>query len=106
MGPTDGRPSRGVARPGPVAGGHDQPDFAVRGLPVVRPELLVAEGRLLDAVSGGTTPPGATTELTGRLGVPAADLYAAIGELVGVGWLALDVDPDGRLTVRWAEDGR
>ena len=61
----------------------------------------MAEGRLVDAVADGTVLSGTAEALAERLGVNTADLRAAVGGLAEAGWIAVESDPNGRLSVRW-----
>lgn len=70
----------------------------------VDPDLLVAQGRILDAVGGGGALHGPAEGMARELGVSVANLTAALGELTELGWLALETNAAGEHTVRWAAE--
>lgn len=72
-----------------------------RPRPSVPGTVLVAQGRLLDAVADGAVLCGTTDELAGRLDVSIAAFRAALRELAAARWIVAQTQPDGRLTVRW-----
>ena len=76
-----------------------------RPRPSVPGTVLVAQGRLLDAVADGVADGavlcGTTDELAGRLDVSIAAFRAALRELAAARWIVAQTQPDGRLTVRW-----
>ena len=72
-----------------------------RPRPSVPGTVLVAQGRLLDAVADGAVLCGTTDELAGRLDVSIAAFRAALRELAAARWIVAQTEPDGRLTVRW-----
>ena len=57
------------------------PELFAASLEPGDPAILVAEGRLLDAVADGTVLRGTAAELAARLGVGAAAVRAALAEL-------------------------
>ena len=63
--------------------------------------VLIAQGRLVDAVAGGAVLCGSTDELAGQLDVSAAAFRAALKTLIAARWIVAQTQPDGRLTVRW-----
>jgi hypothetical protein len=71
-----------------------------------RPGVLVAQGRVLEAVADGAELRGTPVRLARRLGVGAADLGAAVREAAGAGWLAVERGPGRHLAVRWADEPR
>ena len=71
-----------------------------------RPGVLVAQGRVLEAVADGGELRGMPARLAHQLGVGPADLAAAIREAEGVGWLAVERGPGRQLAVRWADEPR
>ena len=64
------------------------------------PDLLLAEGRVLEAVASGTVLHGTPEELARQLGVRPDDLRIALHELQRVSWIVAHVQPTGRLAVR------
>lgn len=64
------------------------------------PNLLLTEGRVLEAVASGSVLLGTPDELAGQLGVRTRDLRIALRELQWVGWIVVHVQPAERLTVR------
>ena len=80
------------------------PEVFVPRLPAVQPAAVVAQGRVLDAVAGGDVLCGSSDEIARRLDLGAADLSEAIRELMAIGWLAREIGPDGRSSVRWADN--
>ena len=64
------------------------------------PNLLLVEGRVLEAVASGSVLLGTPDELAGQLGVRTGDLRIALRELQWVGWIVVHVQPAERLTVR------
>jgi hypothetical protein len=75
-------------------------------LPDAAAGVLVAQGRVLEAVADGAELRGTPVRLARRLGVGAADLAAAVREAEGVGWLAVERGPGRHLAVRWADEPR
>ena len=71
-----------------------------------RPGVLVAQGRVLEAVADGAELRGTPVRLARRFGVGAADLGAAVREAAGAGWLAVERGPGRHLAVRWAGEPR
>jgi hypothetical protein len=64
---------------------------------------VVTQARVFEAVIGSGVVSGTLVELTRQLGVAAGDLLDGLDELVRVGWVALDVDPERRFTIRLAD---
>jgi DNA-binding MarR family transcriptional regulator len=64
------------------------------------PGLVLAQGRVFEAVAGGLVLSGTAEALARRLGVRTGNLRAAVRELRAIGWIAVRAHPDGRLTVR------
>ena len=65
------------------------------------PELVLAEARLVNVVAGGVVLSGTAEELADRLGVSTRAMAAAVRELAEAGWIVVETDPHGRLSVRW-----
>jgi DNA-binding transcriptional regulator PaaX len=63
-------------------------------------ELVSLQGRILDAVAGGVVLLGSLSEVADRVGASAEQLREALRELRGVGWIAVQLQPGGRLVVR------
>ena len=74
--------------------------------PAVEPGLVLVQARLVDALVGGAELCGTMDDLAAKLGVKPHDLAAAAEELEAVGWLAVTLDADGTVTLRWADDAR
>ena len=64
------------------------------------PDLLLAEGRVLEAVASGSVLLGTPEELARQLGVRTDNLRIALHELQRVSWIVVHVQPTGRLSVR------
>ncbi len=64
------------------------------------PDLLLAEGRVLETVASGSILLGTPEELARQLGVRLGDLRIALRELQWVGWIVVHVQAAGRLIVR------
>jgi len=64
------------------------------------PDLLLAEGRVLEAVASGSVLLGTPEELARQLGVRSDNLRIALHELQRVSWIVVHVQPAGRLAVR------
>lgn len=64
------------------------------------PDLLLAEGRVLEAVASEAVLLGTLEELARHLGVRTGDLRIALRELQWVGWIVVHVQAAGRLAVR------
>ena len=63
--------------------------------------LVLAEGRIADAVVRDLVMLGTAGELARRLGVSTRAFRMALRELTQAGWVVVDEGPGGRLTVRW-----
>ena len=63
--------------------------------------MLIAQGRLVDAIADGAVLRGSTDELAERLDVSDGALRAALKELAAAQWIVAQTELDGRLTVRW-----
>ena len=68
--------------------------------PVGTPALLLAEGRILEAVASEPVLLGTLPELARQLDLRTADLAMALRELQWVSWVVAHVQADGRLAVR------
>lgn len=66
---------------------------------------LVAEGRVLDAVTGQELR-GTLDELAERLEISYDDLRVAIDELAAIGWITVDLLPEGYIVLGLPEDLR
>ena len=64
------------------------------------PDLLLAEGRILEAVASGAVLLGTLDELARQLGVRTDDLRIALRELQWVNWIVVHVQAAGRLAIR------
>ena len=64
------------------------------------PNLLLAEGRILEAVASESVLLGTPEELARQLGVRADDFRIALRELQRVSWIVAHLQPAGRLAVR------
>ena len=62
--------------------------------------LILAQGRIVDAVADGVVLVGTADELAGQLLLGVAEFWVAVEELAGVGWLVVTPAPGGRLRVR------
>ena len=82
------------------------PEVFIPRLAPVEAGPLVAQGRVLDALAGGTVLRGSLRRMARNLGVRAADLTAAVRELTAIGWVARGTGTDGCPTIRWADDAR
>ncbi len=80
------------------------PELFAPRLPEIEPGPIVAQGRLVDAIADGSVLRGTVHELAADLGVMAADLLEAVDELMAVGWLMLETDPNDALVLRWADE--
>lgn len=69
--------------------------------PPVLPEIVQAEGRLVEVVVSGATLVGTAEELAGKLSVHPTVLGEALGELADAGWIFVAFEQDGRLRVGW-----
>lgn len=63
-------------------------------------ELVSLQGRILDAVAGGMVLLGSLSEVADRVGTSVERLREALHELRDVGWIAVQLQPGGRLVVR------
>jgi hypothetical protein len=77
------------------------PDFSVQ-IPL---GPIIAEGRVLDAVAGGDLC-GTLDDIADALGITYSDLRSALDELVGIGWVTLDLHAEGRILLSLPEDAR
>ena len=63
--------------------------------------VILAQGRIVDAVAAGLVIAGSAAELARHFGMSARTFRRALRELVAVGWVVVNEGPAGRLTVRW-----
>src|SRR5215208_4361927 len=61
-----------------------------------------AEGRIVEAVADGTALVGTLDRLARRFDLAPEDLRGCLRQLVRVGWVAVQAEPFGRLTIRLA----
>ncbi|MGE3267330.1 MAG: hypothetical protein AB7P40_01190 [Chloroflexota bacterium] len=80
---------------------NSSPDFPVQ-IPL---GPIIAEGRILDAVVGNDLS-GTLDEIADDLGISYSDLRTAIDELVGIGWLTLELHAEGLIVLSLPEDAR
>jgi hypothetical protein len=66
---------------------------------------IIAEGRVLDAVAGDDLC-GTLDDIADALGISYSDLRCALDELVGIGWVTLDLHSEGRIVLSLPEDAR
>jgi DNA-binding FadR family transcriptional regulator len=64
--------------------------------------LILAQGRIVDAVAADLVITGSADELARRLGVCVPTFRMALRELVAIGWIVVKEGPGGGLTVRWS----
>jgi DNA-binding IclR family transcriptional regulator len=63
-------------------------------------EMCAAEGLILEMVAEGEPIDTNLEGLARAVGLPPEDLRACLHELVGVGWIVVDAEPDGRVRIR------
>ncbi len=80
---------------------NTSPDFSVQ-IPL---GPVIAEGRVLDAVAGSDLC-GTLDDIADALGITYNDLRTALDELVGIGWVTLDLHTEGRILLSLPEDAR
>jgi DNA-binding IclR family transcriptional regulator len=61
---------------------------------------VAVQGRLLELVAEGAALDGTPAGLARRLGVAPGALQPCLAELARVGWVAVEVDGEGRLSIR------
>ncbi len=62
--------------------------------------VYIGQGRILEMVATGAVYDGTLHDLSRDVGLPSATLRACLRELVQVGWVAVQTQPFGRLTIR------
>jgi hypothetical protein len=80
---------------------YPAPDFSVQ-IPL---GPIIAEGRVLDAVAGSDLC-GTLDDIADALGITYNDLRSALDELIGIGWVTLDLHTEGRILLSLPEDAR
>jgi hypothetical protein len=79
--------------------------FLIQDLPFQTPlGPVIAEGRVLDAVAGRDLS-GTLDDIADTLGISHGDLRSAIDSLVRIGWVTLDLLPEG-MVLSLPEDAR
>jgi DNA-binding IclR family transcriptional regulator len=63
-------------------------------------DACIVEGHILELVAQGEPLNTPLDELTREIGLTSEDVRACLRELVQVGWLAVQTQPFGRLTIR------
>jgi DNA-binding MarR family transcriptional regulator len=63
-------------------------------------ELVPVQSRIFEAVAGADVLTGPVYGLAQQFGVTPDDFSACLDELVDVGWVTVEADPDGRLRIR------
>jgi hypothetical protein len=61
---------------------------------------LWVQSQVFEAVASGATLTGTLDDLTRQFGVTPGDLLDGLDELVRAGWVALDIDPESRFSIR------
>ncbi len=62
--------------------------------------VYIGQGRILEMVATGAVYDGTLQDLSRDVGLPSGTLRACLRELVQVGWVAVQTQPFGRLTIR------
>jgi len=63
-------------------------------------DVYIVHGRILEMVATGAVYDGTLHDLSRDVGLPSSTLRACLRELVQAGWVAVQTQPFGRLTIR------